>query len=101
MALIMEGSEVQMQIGNAAPAVAEVSGTERLFSVGHSHHDSVCFLALLRAAGGTAVADVRSQPFSQRQPQFNRPELARLLEEAGIAYAFLGHLLGGRPQQPS
>jgi hypothetical protein len=49
----------------------------------------------------TAVADVRSQPFSQRYPQFNRPELEAELKQHGIAYVFLGGLLGGRPQQPS
>jgi uncharacterized protein (DUF488 family) len=49
----------------------------------------------------TAVADVRSQPFSQRHPEFNRPELERSLREHDIGYAFLGDTLGGRPRQPS
>jgi uncharacterized protein (DUF488 family) len=73
----------------------------RLFSIGHSHHELVDLVRLLQAAAVTAVADVRSSPFSQRQPQFNRPELADGLKRHGIAYWFLGDLLGGRPQQPS
>ncbi len=69
----------------------------RLFSVGHSHHDLARLVELLRRAGVTAVADVRSSPFSQRHPQFNRPDLERGLRQAGIAYLFLGEQLGGRP----
>jgi uncharacterized protein (DUF488 family) len=72
----------------------------RLFSVGHSNHDLAHFLDLLGGAGVTAVADVRSAPFSRRLPQFNRPELERTLREHGIAYVFLGEELGGRPQRP-
>jgi uncharacterized protein (DUF488 family) len=53
---------------------------------------------LLRAASVTAIADVRSQPFSQRYPHFNRPELQRGLADHDIAYAFLGGELGGRPR---
>ncbi|HXG12988.1 MAG TPA: DUF488 domain-containing protein [Gemmataceae bacterium] len=71
----------------------------RLFSIGHSNHDFAHFLRLLQGAGITAVADVRSSPFSQRLPQFNRPELERTLGEQDIGYAFLGDLLGGRPRR--
>jgi uncharacterized protein (DUF488 family) len=73
----------------------------RLYSVGHSHHDLPAFIDLLRQAGVTAVVDVRTHPSSQRLPQFNRPELERGLKAAGIAYVFLGDLLGGRPDDPS
>ena len=56
----------------------------RLFTIGHSNHDFRRLLQLLQSAGVTAVADVRSQPFSQRYPQFNRPELhAGLSENSG------------------
>jgi uncharacterized protein (DUF488 family) len=56
---------------------------------------------LLHGAGITAVADVRSSPYSQRLPQFNRPELERDLLAQGLAYVFLGDQLGGRPRDPS
>jgi uncharacterized protein (DUF488 family) len=84
---------------NDAPAGARA--TCRVFSIGHSHHDLPRLVDLLQRADITAVADVRSQPFSRRLPQFNRPELEHGLKLAGIAYFFLGDLLGGRPQQPS
>ncbi len=72
-----------------------------LFTVGHSNHDFGRFVRLLQAAGITAVADVRSRPFSQRYPQFNRPELEYGLRRHDIGYRFLGNQLGGRPGQPS
>src|SRR5262249_35193732 len=67
---------------------------ERIFSVGHSHHELASLIGLLRAAGINAVADVRSHPFSQRLPQFNRAPLAAALREQEIDYGFLGDLLG-------
>jgi uncharacterized protein (DUF488 family) len=73
----------------------------QLLSVGHSNHELARFVELLRGARVTAVADVRSQPSSQRLPQFNGPELQRALSDAGIAYVFLGDQLGGRPDRPS
>jgi Protein of unknown function, DUF488 len=78
------------------PEVAEQMRND-LFSVGHSNHDLAGFLALLRGAGVTALADVRSSPFSQRLPHFNRPALEAALRDADVAYVFLGDLLGGRP----
>lgn len=71
----------------------------RLYSIGHSNHDLARLVSLLQSAGVTAVADVRSQPYSQRQPHFNRPELARGLQTSAISYVFLGAPLGGRPRQ--
>ena len=70
----------------------------RLLSVGHSHHDLDAFVALLHSAGVTAVADVRSSPFSRRLPHFNGPQLASVLRARGFTYLFLGDLLGGRPE---
>jgi uncharacterized protein (DUF488 family) len=69
----------------------------QLLSIGHSNHELPHFMQLLHGAGVTAVADVRSQPFSRRHPEYNRQELARQLKQQGIAYVFLGEKLGGRP----
>jgi uncharacterized protein (DUF488 family) len=70
---------------------------ESLFSIGHSNHELGGFLGLLGRAGITTLADVRSQPYSRRHPYYNRPDLEAALAEAGMAYVFLGHALGGRP----
>lgn len=68
-----------------------------LFSVGHSNLELEPFLHLLQAAGVTILADVRSSPSSRYRPQFNKGNLEQTCPQAGIAYLFLGHLLGGRP----
>ncbi len=67
-----------------------------LFSIGHSNHEMDVFLALLRRYGITAVADVRSDPCSRFNPQYNHDALQRSLEGAGIRYVFLGKELGAR-----
>jgi uncharacterized protein (DUF488 family) len=72
-------------------------GSNSLFTIGHSKHELPRFLQLLQDAGVTAVGDVRSQPASFRYPQYNRPELEKSLDDAGIPYVFLGRQLGGRP----
>src|SRR5437763_16551728 len=94
MGPIMEPRGTATQTGTGAPPAA------RLYTVGHSNHPCERFMQLLRAAGVTTVADVRSSPFSRRLPHFNRPGLERALRPLGIAYSFLGDLLGGRPEQP-
>lgn len=68
-----------------------------LFTIGHSTHSRERFLALLRSASVTAVADVRTSPYSRLHPHFNREELREALRLDGISYVFLGKELGGRP----
>ena len=71
-----------------------------VYTVGHSNHTSEAFVTLLRTRGVTALADVRSAPYSRFNPQFNRETLARALEAQGIRYVFLGRELGARPDDP-
>jgi len=72
-----------------------------LFTIGHSNHPIEHFVDLLRSAGITAVADVRTVPFSRRYPWFSAKRLPDHLKAAGIAYVPLGDALGGRPDDPS
>jgi uncharacterized protein (DUF488 family) len=67
-----------------------------VFTIGHSTHSLEDFIDLLRQHALTAIADVRSVPYSRMQPQFNREALARALKKQGIAYVFLGKELGAR-----
>ena len=69
-----------------------------IFTVGHSTHSAEKFLGLLTKNDVTAVADVRSSPFSRINPQFNRETLQRDLKRAQIAYVFLGRELGARSE---
>lgn len=71
-----------------------------ILTIGYSVHSMEGFLALLKRFGVTAVADVRSQPFSQRHPEFSRETLRLHLERAGLAYVFLGEELGARSGNP-
>ena len=72
-----------------------------LFTIGHSNQTQEEFIALLRLHHITAIADVRSMPFSRHTPQFNRDVLHDVLKQADIAYVFLGNQLGARPTAAS
>ena len=72
-----------------------------LFSIGHSNIPAERFIAMQRTAGVTAIADVRSTPFSRFCPWFSAKNLAPLLADAGIGYAAYGVELGGRPRDPA
>lgn len=67
-----------------------------VFTTGHSNLELAKFVALLKQHAIQAVADVRSSPYSQYNPQFNREPLLRVLQEQGISYVFLGEELGAR-----
>ncbi len=71
--------------------------TLEVLTIGHSTLDYESFLTLLREAKITAVADVRSTPYS-RNEEFNRDVLKKELASDGISYVFLGAELGGRPE---
>ena len=70
-------------------------------TIGHSNHTQDAFVALLRGRAIETVVDVRSAPTSRFAPQFNRRQLAAELARQGIAYAFAGDRLGGRPTDPA
>jgi len=67
-----------------------------VYSIGHSTHSLDRLVELLSEHGVSAVADVRSTPYSRWQPHFNRESLRGSLAGHGIAYVFLGVELGGR-----
>ena len=71
-----------------------------IWTIGHSNHSAVRFIDLLQGAVVDCVADVRSTPFSRRNPQFSQKALAASLKDAGIEYWFLGDALGARPKDP-
>lgn len=72
-----------------------------LYTIGHSTHDLESFLGLLRSHQISAIADVRSAPYSRHNPQFNRETLRQVLKQHGIAYVFLGEELGARSDNPA
>ncbi|MFP4574881.1 MAG: DUF488 family protein, partial [Coleofasciculus sp.] len=68
-----------------------------LFTIGHSNHTIEDFISLLQQHGVTALADVRSHPYSRFLSHFKRQELEEALSKEKIDYLFLGQELGARP----
>lgn len=75
--------------------------TNTLFTIGHSSRSIDNFIALLERHKITALCDVRSVPYSTRNPQFNRELLKKVLQSRNIEYVFLGEELGARPKDSS
>jgi uncharacterized protein (DUF488 family) len=77
------------------------STSRQILTIGHSTHPIERFVALLKEHGVTALADVRSAPFSRFNPQYNKDALQESMKDAGIAYIFLGKELGARSNDRS
>lgn len=73
---------------------------QHIFTVGHSDNPIEWFIDLLRVYRVTAVADVRSSPFSRFNPHFNRDQIKSALHSARIYYVPLGDELGARRREP-
>jgi uncharacterized protein (DUF488 family) len=72
-----------------------------LYTIGHGNRNPDDFLLLLKQFGIAYVIDVRSQPYSKFNPQFNKDILKFFLESNNIKYIFMGDLIGGRPKDTS
>jgi uncharacterized protein (DUF488 family) len=72
-----------------------------LYTIGHGNRKLDDFLVLLKDYAIEYLIDVRSQPFSKFNPQFNQNELKFFLERNGIKYVFMGDTIGGRPKDTS
>jgi uncharacterized protein (DUF488 family) len=72
-----------------------------LFTIGYSPHTLDSFLSVLRKHEINALVDVRSSPYSQYKPDFNKESLKKFLNKHRIAYVFLGDYCGARVEDPS
>ncbi|MES1249109.1 MAG: DUF488 domain-containing protein [Chitinophaga rupis] len=72
-----------------------------IFTIGHGTRPIRELLDLLRKYDIDYLADVRTQPYSKFNPQYNRESLYRSLHQQNIRYVYLGDALGGRPHDPS
>jgi len=73
-----------------------VSSNPTIFTVGHSTRTLEELVALVKAHGVQAIADVRIFPRSRRYPHFNDDALTIELPRAGIAYLPFKSLGGHR-----
>jgi uncharacterized protein (DUF488 family) len=71
-----------------------------IYTIGYSCHTLNSFVHILQRYGISAVADVRSQPYSRFKPEFNQDKLSKSLKEIGLIYVFLGDLCGARIEAP-
>lgn len=69
-----------------------------VYTIGHSNISFDKFSTLLQTHDITAIADVRSTPYSKFTPQFNREALQKSLHAIGITYVFFGKELGARSE---
>lgn len=73
--------------------------SKSIYTIGHSNHPIEKLLSLLQAHGITTAFDIRTNPSSRFNPQFNRRSLNESLNALGIKYEFLGAEIGGRPKE--
>lgn len=72
-----------------------------IYTIGHSNVLASRIIELLKRYDIRVLVDVRSSPYSQYSPQFNRDNIEKSLIEAGIEYKYAGEYLGGRPKDPT
>jgi uncharacterized protein (DUF488 family) len=72
-----------------------------IFTIGYSSFSVDVFIKTLKKYKINAVVDVRSQPYSQFKPEFNRESLKKELLKNNIAYVFLGEECGARVTDPN
>jgi uncharacterized protein (DUF488 family) len=68
-----------------------------VLSIGHSNHSWEQFVAMLQQNSVQVVAEVRSYPYSNYSPQFDRETMKDALAKVGMKYVDMGSELGGRP----
>ena len=73
---------------------------KRVYTIGHSNRPVQHLIDRLNRHGIKVLVDVRSRPFSRHNPQFNRHDVSEALRKAGIPYVWLGHSIGGVPDDP-
>src|SRR5436853_4555734 len=71
-----------------------------LWTIGHSTRPMEGFIGLLHAHGIHLLVDVRTIPYSRRNPQFNTGALAESLLQACLQYQHLPTLGGRRKSRP-
>jgi uncharacterized protein (DUF488 family) len=85
---------------DADGGTARTPPSAELWTLGHSTHPVPLFLALLRSFRIARVVDVRTDPRSRHNPQFDRTALPATLTAAGIAYTHRADLGGLRRPSP-
>jgi len=70
--------------------------TNDLYTIGYASFSMDEFIHTLKKYDITALADVRSAPYSKFKPDFKKENLHKALTDNNISYSFLGAFLGAR-----
>ncbi|MDD4738287.1 MAG: DUF488 domain-containing protein [Candidatus Pacebacteria bacterium] len=73
----------------------------KIYTIGYASYSLKEFIAVLKKYGINAVADVRTTPYSQFKPEFNKDVMAKELKSNRIYYVPLGKECGARPDNKS
>jgi uncharacterized protein (DUF488 family) len=68
----------------------------KIYTIGSSIHSIYDFILLLKRHHINAVADVRSMPYSQHTPQFNKDALTNALKNTSVYYLDFSKEFGAR-----
>jgi len=71
-----------------------------ILTIGYGQRSVAAFVTLLQAHEIAFLIDIRSTPYSQFEPDFDKETLATTLSGQGIRYVFMGDALGARPENP-
>lgn len=68
-----------------------------IFTIGHGNKKIEDFVKELNSFNILYVIDVRSNPYSKFNPQYNRESFKNVLLKSNLKYVFMGDSLGGLP----
>ncbi|HBH48468.1 MAG TPA: DUF488 domain-containing protein [Bacteroidales bacterium] len=72
-----------------------------IYTIGYSSFEIGSFIETVKKHHINAIVDVRSSPYSQYKPDFNREILKEALQKNNISYVFLGKECGARVDDKS
>jgi uncharacterized protein (DUF488 family) len=72
----------------------------KLYTIGHSNHPLSTLVGLLNDREIVNLVDVRTDPYSRYNPQFNKESLEYELPRLNFRYLYMGKVLGGKPDDP-
>lgn len=72
----------------------------KCYTIGYGDYPIDQFITILQNVGIDSIVDVRSSPYSQFNPDFNRERLENSLHRCDIGYQYKGDKIGGRYTDP-
>ena len=93
----MQPTSLESVCRHADDGIEIMASNSTILTIGYGRTALEIILERLQEHATQYLIDVRASPFSRFNPDFSRPALQPVLEEAGITYVHMGEGLGGRP----